>query len=142
MGLHDALDSDKQRSTDTDESPSKTQIVFWNLPETQGYEGREVEPVEQAYHLSKGNGQLRNIFDGLHIDDEHSWSDIHAFTAELLVNVQKILQDDDYSGMFDQLMVDGESIADYLQNHPEVMEEVEEALQASEGEEEAAEADD
>lgn len=140
MGLDNIVNSDSGNDNDKSGSPSKTQIVFWDQPGAKGYSGAGAEDVEQAYYLAKGSGKLRNTFDGATIDEDHSWEDLHQFTAELLVGVDSLIFEGSAADVMDTLMLDAEDIAEYLDEQPEVKAELVRALNEQHGAK--AEADD
>lgn len=126
--------------SDNSGSPSKTQIVFWDQPEPKGYSGAGADDVRDAYHLANGSGKLRSTFDSATIDEDHSWEDLHQFTAELLVGVDSLIYEGSGADVMDTLMLDAEDIAEYLEEQPEVKSELVQAL--NEQHSSQAEADD
>lgn len=95
-----------------------------------------------AYHLmSKGLGGSAEVRDDL--KNLPMFQDQHDFFQQFVVNLQPVLDNDNYSDLLDFLMVDANNIAQYLDENEEVMKELMELLNThQEAAEEVAEADD
>jgi len=147
MGLDNIVNNDSSDDNENSGSNSKTQLVFWKIPEQEGY-GADASPtVKEAYQLANGSGVLRNTFENATIDEDHSWENIHHFVAEILVGVNSAVFEGSASDVMDTLMLDGDDLVEYMEENPEVKQSVvqtlnEQAQAARDGGDDAAEADD
>lgn len=129
-GLQNVMEGGNGNDEEDDSGNSKTQIVFWRKAAPKGYSGDGIDNVETAYQLAQGGGFLRNLF-----NSSGQYKDIHEYVAELLVGTEAVIRDGDFTEIMETVGPNAEALAQYLQDNPEIMEELEEEL---EGEAQAA----
>lgn len=131
MGLGDTFDRDEEETTE-DNGEGSVAYIYVRSDEN-----------KSAYNLMSsklgGNAtvreRLKNVPDEL-------WTDQHDFFQQLIVALEPVLTEDDYTDLLDFLMTDAENIAQYLESNDEVREELIEMLAQSEEMQEAIEAND
>lgn len=86
---------------------------------------------KEAYHLMSNDGSafVRNALKSLPVEVA---ADQHDFFQQMVVALEPVLKNDDYSEILDLLMVDAGNIAQYLDENDQVREELLELIAESE----------
>lgn len=129
MGLGDTFDRDEEQSTDNDGEGSVAYIYIRSDEDKAAYNLMSSKLGGNATVREK----LKNVPDEL-------WTDQHDFFQQFIVAMEPVLTEDDYSDLFDFLMVDADNIGQYLDSNEEVRQELIEKLAQTEEMQEAIEA--
>lgn len=138
MGLNDQFGSS---STDSDKTQDDLSVSYIYI-----YEGgprhskAKPEHSPDAYDLVSDGGLLRTA-----LKNSGQFGDIHGFFSQVAAALEPAFREDDYSEVFEALMVGPDEIAQHLLDNDEVRAEVISQLKAardSEEESEEAPADD
>lgn len=133
MGVMDfGSDDEEQQEDDSGASVSYIYVYEQGRDELEG----KSNYLTEAYEMMKSGGSVRSAF--------NSWArydnSVHSVFSHIVVGFGRIIEDGDFSKILDFLFeadneeeaqVYGEALADWLQDHPVVLEATSEALNES-----------
>lgn len=142
MGVMDfGRDDEEQKSEDSGASVSYIYVYEEGREELEDKQNY----LTEAYDMMKSGGSVRSAF--------NSWArydnSVHSVFSHIIVGFGRIIEDGDFSAILDFLFeadteeeaqLYGENLADWLQDHPEVLEATSQALNQADSDETKPEA--
>lgn len=127
MSLQDMADDDAQTQEPDDPSVSYLYIYEEGREDMDNWDEEDQDTMAQAYHVCSGGGVVRNTF-----DNTSAYENIHHAAGDLMVGIADVFTDGDYSRLMEFVGPDVDAVGQYLDENPEVRDELIERLQEHE----------
>lgn len=125
MSLNDVANGEEQPEQKPDQ-PSISYLYLYEegRDETDDWSDDATETMEQAYQACSNGGIVRSTF-----KKSGQYQNIHHAVAELVVGIAEVFEDGDFSRLLEFIGPDAEALAQYLDDNPDVLEELSERMQ-------------
>lgn len=112
-----SLLNDLQKEQKTTKSNGKDKISYIYIYGPNHSKG-QTQAHREAYPLTESGGDVREAFKNTQYDN------LHGFMSYVIAGLGDALTENDYSRLFDTLMVDADVLAEYFERNPEMYEAV------------------